>query len=159
MTFITQQGLASPLIITQGYGIGASARGCVHAYDNALYSVTAYDNSCSAVASIMAYNTHDLGDLVRLSTFDADHPDDGFMDENLETLMDPDVVKLNIRSPAGTVTTLTYGTDAIIKDAAGQYHYDMSADESGEWRYRWWSTGNGQAAEERRFMVRRALAV
>lgn len=100
----------------------------------------------------MAHNTHDLGDLVRVSG--------SFRDAILGGAIDPDVVKLSVRSPDGTVTTYTHGTDAeVVKDQVGEYHADINADQSGTCYYRWWSTGEGQAAEENRFVVREARAV
>lgn len=100
----------------------------------------------------MAYNTHDLGDLVRVSA--------PFTLVSSGAAVDPDVVKLTIKTPSGTVTTYIYGTDAeIVKDSTGNYHADISAGEAGTWHYRWWSTGNGQAAQEKRFEVRTAEAV
>jgi hypothetical protein len=42
---------------------------------------------------------------------------------------------------------------ALVKDSTGHYHIDVSASMSGTWRYRWESTGAGQAAEEGAFVV------
>jgi hypothetical protein len=100
----------------------------------------------------MQTHVHDLGDLVRVSgTFsDADSGD----------AIDPDVVKVSIKSPDDTVTTYVYGVDTeVVKDATGEYHADIDANDAGVWFYRWWSTGDGQAAEESRFVVRDAAAV
>lgn len=100
----------------------------------------------------MSFNTYDLGDLVRVSA--------AFTDVALGGAIDPDVVKLTIKEPDATVTTYVYGTDAeLIKDSIGNYHADIDADQSGTWYYRWWSTGSGQAAAEKRFDVRVAYAV
>lgn len=97
-------------------------------------------------------NTHDLGDLVRVEAT--------FTDSVLGTAVDPDVVKLSVKSPDDVVTTYVYLTDAeIVKDAVGEYHADIDVDQAGDWFYRWWSTGDGQAAEEKRFKVRAAEAV
>lgn len=106
----------------------------------------------------MAYNVHDLGDLVTVSA--------EFTDPTLEGNADPDVVKLSVqvRTEAGALlvdtVTYTYEEDAVIvRDGAGEYHADISADVSGVWFYRWWSTGTGQAAQENRFIVREAKAL
>ena len=40
------------------------------------------------------------------------------------------------------------------EDSTGNYHYDVDAEPSGTWQYRWNSTGSGQAANERQFTVR-----
>lgn len=100
----------------------------------------------------MPHNTHDYGDLVRVSA--------EFRDAETEALIDPTAVKLSVRNPSGTVTTYTYGDDdALLRTETGKYEQDVSADEAGRWYYRWWSTGDGQAAEERSFEVRPAQAV
>ena len=100
----------------------------------------------------MAQNIHDLGDLVRVSA--------EFRDAETEALIDPDVVKLSVRTPSGVVTTYVYGADdALDRTEMGKYEQDVSADEAGRWFYRWWSTGEGQASEERSFEVRPAQAV
>jgi hypothetical protein len=97
----------------------------------------------------MAYNTWDLGDKVRVSA--------PFTLVSSGGAVDPDVVKLSVQPPSGTVTTYTYGVGAtIVKDSAGNYHADIDANEEGTWYYRWFSTGNGQAAKEMRFVVREA---
>jgi hypothetical protein len=102
----------------------------------------------------MAYpNKHDLGDLVKVvGTFTG--PDDD------DAPVDPDMVKLSFRDPSDNVTTWIYGSDdEIVKDSTGVYYALIDADEAGDWYYRWWSTGAGQAAEEKQFTVRTALAV
>lgn len=100
----------------------------------------------------MTVNYHDLGDLVRVSAV--------FKDALLDTVMDPDIVKLSLKAPGEDVVVLTYGTDiTVIKDSTGNYHCDVDASVVGSWYYRWWSTGDGQAAEEKRFVVRAANAV
>ena len=99
----------------------------------------------------MAYNIHDYGDAVRVAA--------QFSDAVLGGVLDPETVKLTVRQPDGTVTTLTYGTDDIEQEDVGIYYADISANQSGEWFYRWWSEGTGQASKERRFVVREAMAV
>lgn len=100
----------------------------------------------------MAYNQHDLGDLVVVNA--------EFTNAELGGVLDPDVVKLSVRKPDDSVTTYTYGVDAIVvRDDVGQYHADLDVDQSGIWFYRWWSTGDGQGARERQFEVLPARAV
>jgi len=78
-------------------------------------------------------NVFDIGDLVRVSA--------AFTD--------------SAGMAAGTTTTLTYGVDAaLVRDSAGNYHADISATDDGDWHYRWYSTGSGQASEEHWFRVR-----
>jgi hypothetical protein len=102
----------------------------------------------------MSFNRHDLGDLVRVSTGEA-----GFTVAVTGDTLDPDAVFLSVRSPSGLMS-YEYGVgDVIVKDGVGKYHADIDADEPGVWFYRWWSTGNGQAANEGRFEVKEAHAV
>lgn len=103
----------------------------------------------------MSTPTYDLGDLVRV------HTNDGpFSNAATGAALDPDVVSVSIRDPDGTVTTYVYGTDdEVVKDGTGSYHMDVDADTAGVWFYRWFSTGDGQAAEERSFIVRPAEAI
>jgi hypothetical protein len=100
-------------------------------------------------------NTYDYGSLVRVSCT--------FTDPNSTPTpnapIDPDTVSLTVLKPDGTTkTTYTYPAD-ITKDSVGNYHYDISIDQSGPWTYRWWSTGNGQASKEREFEITEARAV
>jgi hypothetical protein len=91
-------------------------------------------------------NTHDLGDLCRVTA--------EFTNVVTEAALDPTVVKLSFKDPSDNVTTWIYGTDAeIVKDSTGNYHADIDCDEAGTWYYRWWSTGTGQAADEASFIV------
>lgn len=164
MSQIVIQGLGSALLVTQGFGASSARGGCLEISDRAISSVEARDRllfsvtgrivlcNCERNDSLMAINIQDLGDLVRLES--------EFRDLELDTLMDPTVVKLSIREPDGTLVTLTYGVDAsIIRSSLGIYYYDLDCDQSGDWYYRWWSTGTGQAAEERHFTVRPARAI
>jgi hypothetical protein len=95
---------------------------------------------------------HDLGDLVEVTGTFTDPADD--------TALDPDVVNLSFIDPSGSVTTWVYGTDEEVeKSATGVYVAYIDADEAGTWYYRWWSTGDGQAAAEKSFVICTALAV
>lgn len=92
-----------------------------------------------------APNTYYVGQLVSAAV--------AFVDEDAAPV-DPGTVSVKYRSPDGTVTTKVYGTDAaVIKDSTGNYHIDISATAKGIWRYRWFSTGTGQAAGEQQFTV------
>jgi len=84
-------------------------------------------------------NTYDLGDLPRIT---------GTFTNAAGVVLDPTAVFCTYRSPAGVLTTLTYGVDAaLVKDSTGVYHVDISATLAGVWQYRFYSTGTGQAAE------------
>ena len=93
----------------------------------------------------MTINVYQKGDLVRVT---------GQFKDIAGTLIDPGTVKFKFTTPAGVVTTYTYGVDgALIKDSTGNYHVDLSAGEAGPWFYRWENTGAGQAAQEGEFVV------
>jgi hypothetical protein len=84
---------------------------------------------------LMAYQ---VGDLVRCT---------GTIEQTDGTNIDPSVVKSWFRSPSGTVTIYTYGTDAeLVKSATGIYYMDVNLDTAGDWHYGFYSTGTGQAA-------------
>ncbi len=69
-------------------------------------------------------------------------------------LVDPENVFVAWLDPSDNYTEKTYGTDPeVIKDATGIYHIDIAADEGGEWKYRWWSTGTIATASEASFLV------
>lgn len=77
-----------------------------------------------------------------------------------EAPIDPDNVFLDVTTPSNVTTTYEYGTDPeIVKDSTGNYHADIDANELGNardgnpWRYRWYSTGTGQAADSKTFDV------
>lgn len=76
---------------------------------------------------------------------------------NAGVLIDPGVVRFEFTKPSGSLAYV-YGTDVqLVKDAVGQYHVDLSADQAGVWYYRWESTGIGQAAEDHQFTVAPSL--
>lgn len=94
----------------------------------------------------MSYEKYRQGNLVKVSG--------EFRDQDLGGVVDPDVVKLTVTKPDATQETFVYGDgDEIVRDDPGQYHADINADQAGIWFYYWWSTGNGQGAEEQQFEV------
>jgi hypothetical protein len=96
-------------------------------------------------------NIYDIGDLVRLSG--------AFTDLTGEP-QDPDVVSISVREPDGTITAYVYNTDPeVVKDSDGNYHLDINTATHGDWHYRWYSTGQGQAAGEGHFYIRPAAAI
>lgn len=92
------------------------------------------------------------GSLVRLSAV---------FENALGSVMDPDAVRVETISPEnvggrppGRLTSYTYGVDAaLMKDSVGRYHIDVSVAFNGIWRWRWYSSGTGQAADEGTFLV------
>jgi len=103
----------------------------------------------------MGFNTYDLGKKVRVYT-----GTNGFTVASSGAALDPDVVKLSILEPDETLTTYTYGVGSVIvKEATGKYYADIDVDQAGTWWARWFSTGDGQAADEIRFVVEEANAI
>lgn len=73
-----------------------------------------------------------------------------FKDEN-GAEADPSAVYCQIKDEAGTVTSYQYTVDPeVVKDNTGIYHLDVDLDAVGWWYWRWYSTGNYQAANEGR---------
>lgn len=92
-------------------------------------------------------NSYDKGDLLRLSGT--------FLDASSGEVTDPQNVFLQYKNPVGVIVTLTYGVDAaLIRNSTGFYYADISLTSSGSWWYRFYSTGEGQAAGEDKFFVR-----
>lgn len=90
-------------------------------------------------------NTYDNGDLVRCTG--------NFQTGGVD--VDPTTVSFKFKTPAGVVTTYTYPASAqLVKDSTGDYHVDLSANEDGQWWFRFESTGTGQAASEQAFYVK-----
>ena len=77
-----------------------------------------------------------------------------YSDPQTGTLLDPAAVYVSWKDPDGNITQKQHGTDPeLVKDAVGTYHIDIDASAAGQWTYRWWSTGTGQAAGEGAFAV------
>jgi len=90
-------------------------------------------------------NNYNKGDVVRIKG--------SFLDVD-DNPIDPDVVRVQVKTPSGTVTEYTYGVGSFVtKESVGVYYADVNANASGVWRYRYYSTGNGQAANETRFVI------
>lgn len=91
-------------------------------------------------------NQYSKGDLVRCTATFA---------TNAGVATDPTAVIFQVSDPAGTTTTYVYGTDTqLVRSATGMYYVDVDANRSGTWRYRFYSTGTGQAADEGAFKVK-----
>ncbi len=89
-------------------------------------------------------NFYDRGDVVRLSA--------NFTNiSNSPT--DPTTVVLRIKQPDATVSVVNYPGGDIVRDGTGQYHYDLSIAEAGDWYYRFEGSGAVQAASETLFHV------
>jgi hypothetical protein len=100
----------------------------------------------------MPFNIYDLGDPVKVWA--------AFKNAETQAAIDPDVINLSVKNPAGAVTTYTHGVDAnVFKDDVGHYYVIVNANAPGFWFYRWWSAGFGQTAKERNFKIRAAQAI
>lgn len=97
-------------------------------------------------------NTYTDGELVKCTGT--------FKDEN-DVVADPSTVTFVYETPAGAVTELVYGTDAeVVKDSTGVYYVNLdTTGVPGTWKYRFFSSGNGQAAAQSKFKVMRAVPV
>jgi uncharacterized protein YfaS (alpha-2-macroglobulin family) len=98
----------------------------------------------------MASPAYDAGDVVPCSFA---------VNNSAGTAADPTGLTFKIRSPAGTVTTYTYGTDSqLVKDSTGRYHVDWpvpaAAASEGLWSVRFEATGTNACAGEASFRVR-----
>lgn len=68
--------------------------------------------------------------------------------------VDPDTVTVRTKDPSNNKTAFIYLTDVgVIRDAKGEFHFDVDASEIGAWFYRWEGTGAGQSAAEGKFTV------
>lgn len=88
---------------------------------------------------------YDVGDVVRTRAT--------FKVGNQET--DPTTVQFKFKTPAGVTTTYTYGVGGqVVRDGHGHYYVDLPLNASGDWSYRWVSTGTAAGAIERRILVK-----
>lgn len=72
---------------------------------------------------------------------------------------DPTAVTCNVKSPSGTTTVYTYGTDAnLTKLETGVYALDLPLTESGCYKWKFNGTGALIASDQGRINVRRSLA-
>jgi hypothetical protein len=78
-----------------------------------------------------------------------------FVDATTNQPVDPDNVFFSFAAPgAAAPTTYKFGVDAqLVKDSVGNYHVDLNANVPGPWEFRWFSTGNGQGADDDGFQV------
>jgi len=74
--------------------------------------------------------------------------------------VDPTVIYFAYKDPNGVVTTNRYGVDPQpLRSGAGVYTYDIQADISGMYSYKFYSTGTGKAAVEQQFVVSPEIVV
>lgn len=95
----------------------------------------------------MTINRYDVGDKVRVSFSFTDG--DG-------VAVDPDTVKFQYRVGSSGRTTETYNGSPpglVVRDSAGNYHFDIDCTAAGRYRYRAFSEGSGQSAARGEFVV------
>lgn len=57
------------------------------------------------------------------------------------TQQDPGALELLLGPPDAPVQTYTYSGGQLVRDAQGDYHYDITPQASGRWSWRWIATG------------------
>lgn len=71
------------------------------------------------------------------------------------TAVDPTTLEIEVRDPAGKVTTYTYGEDEeVVRDSTGVYYLDLLPNLPGPWRYYWLGEGENQVASNGSFFVK-----
>jgi len=99
----------------------------------------------------LAVNTYDIGQAVRC---------DVLFQTTAGVDTDPTTVTFTIRDPSGNETTYTYPpAGTIVRDAAGDYHADITIDEAGLWYYSWAGSGVLIARSEHGFYGRKSEIV
>ena len=63
---------------------------------------------------------------------------------------DPTTTTLRVKSPNSTVAVYVFGASAIVRDAAGKFHFDLLLANAGTYLIRWEGTGGATAAAELR---------
>lgn len=54
---------------------------------------------------------------------------------------DPGDIALRLRGPNDqTTSTFTFSAGQIVRDSQGNFHFDLTPNEPGPWRYRWVAT-------------------
>lgn len=75
-------------------------------------------------------------------------------------LADPGALRLKVKPPTGVLQTFVYGTDiALVKDATGKYHLDLTLDADGAWAYRWECDAPNAGAIEGTLQVRKSAVI
>ena len=75
-------------------------------------------------------------------------------------LADPGALRLKVKTPAGIVTTYTYGSSAeVIKDSTGRYHADIQLTAAGVWAYRWELDAPNAGAAEGAITVQKSRVI
>lgn len=93
-------------------------------------------------------NTYDIGDLIRLWI--------EYRNADTKALVDPTEITLLILQPDGVELSYTLSGQEIVRASDGRYSYvfNTTGRPSGLYRWRWVSTGQGQAGESGSFILR-----
>lgn len=73
--------------------------------------------------------------------------------------VDPGVLRLKYKDPAGALTTWLVAAGQVVKDSVGNYHADLPLPTAGAWRYRWEADAPNAGAVEGVLAVRRSLVI
>lgn len=66
----------------------------------------------------------------------------------------PTTITLKLKNPAGTITTYTYADSQLTLDSTGVLSYTFQPTASGNWQYRFASTGTPATATEGEIYIR-----
>lgn len=81
----------------------------------------------------------------------ADFRTDGTLPAGVGT--DPTTVSFDYRVSGGATSTDAYPAN-IVKQATGSYYRDLDTNTDGEWEFRFYSTGTGQAAADHAYLAK-----
>ena len=88
-------------------------------------------------------NSYDIGDKIRCQ---------GTFQDSDSVNTNPTATVFKFKTPGGTTTTYTYGTDAeLVRSATGIYYADITIAEEGIYHYRLEGTGTVTAGGEDSF--------
>lgn len=74
-----------------------------------------------------------------------------------KVLIDPTSVTFKFKSPDGVITTYVYGVDSqLVRESTGIYYCDIDLLQSGNYIYRFNSSGTLKSGSESRFSVKRS---
>jgi hypothetical protein len=94
-------------------------------------------------------NTYDVGDGIRLKA----------QFKVTGSFVDPTIIDLEVRDPLGSIDYYYYASGTIFQEAVGKYFRDIFVNRSGQWWYRWASTGTVLASDEAYLIVERSVFV
>jgi hypothetical protein len=92
-------------------------------------------------------NTYDVGDGIRLKA----------QFKVTGSFVDPTIIDLEVRDPLGNIEYYYYASGTISKEAVGRYFTDIFVGLSGQWWYRYASTGTVLASDEQYLIVERSV--